>query len=689
MTDPATPPVPPAGDDPARLLGLGITVTTPANHWTPPTVEELTGIPNIEVQALIGVGGMGAVYRARQTHLDRPVALKILAPERGADPAFAERFSREARAMARLDHPAIVRLYDFGQTGPWLWLVMELVDGATLREVLRTGKLSTTEAIKIVPQLCDALAHAHGAGVVHRDLKPENILIDSHGRAHIADFGLAKLRNDSSSLTATGTVMGTLHYMAPEQIEGSPTVDHRADIYALGVVIYEMLTGGLPLGRFAPPSQTAGVDARLDDVVHKSLERQPDQRWQSADEVRKAMDSAHAKTEIPTQGEPDSTANPKTQRNKGPRRVDIGLHGIHVEDGDEVVDIGLHGVQRHKATDLVESPHDGSKKLYQSGVWLLIAGVLVSTWVFLAAPNPALPANLRELTLAASAGLLIGGISLLLRLWLPLAVVGGIAAILVVPWCWHSHWTAIVAALFLLIYASSAFNMQQLSLHYASLSIEIRRKRALLVVILLIPSLITLTLYWNSVSLPRSLSNNESNAISLVSGKAPIVFESTEWGIQNGASARLRSSFGGSHSLRETARTITTDMASAVSGGLPPGQQLPTGVDWTLRTSVTWTDYANLGPNNTYLEAWWIFSDGKTYVTRCKRSSDAKRRGESQVLQVVSMRFEGAISPGSTLEKVRLDVVSDGGPIELSPVQVIANWPERTAQSPSELPTGP
>ena len=200
--------------------------------WVPPDPATLTGLtPHLVVESLLGVGGMGAVYRARQEHLDRPVALKLMAPALAADPAFTARFQREARVLARLDHPHIVRLHDAGgDDAGRLWLVMELVEGASLRQVLDTGRLSAAEALGLLPDLCAALAYAHGQGVVHRDLKPENILVDTAGRLRIADFGLAKLmagEPGSQALTGTGQVLGTAAYRAPEQVIGSPEVDHR------------------------------------------------------------------------------------------------------------------------------------------------------------------------------------------------------------------------------------------------------------------------------------------------------------------------------------------------------------------------------------------------------------------------------------------------------------------------------
>ena len=272
--------------------------------------------PQLEIFELLGKGGMGAVYKARQPALDRLVALKILPPAVAADPAFAERFTREARALARINHPHIVGVYEFGQTQGLYYFVMEFVDGANLRSAIQTGKLGSAEALAIVPQICEALQFAHDEGVVHRDIKPENILIDRRGRVKIADFGLAKIvgkgsrlgegdspANRDDNLTHTHQVMGTMHYMAPEQIEKPLTVDHRADIYSLGVVFYEMLTGELPIGRFAPPSQKVHVDVRLDEVVLRTLEKDPGRRYQHASDVKTEVESI-GRIPLPPAGPP-------------------------------------------------------------------------------------------------------------------------------------------------------------------------------------------------------------------------------------------------------------------------------------------------------------------------------------------------------------------------------------------------
>jgi predicted Ser/Thr protein kinase len=269
--------------------------TTLASGFVPPEPEDLDKrFPQLEILELLGKGGMGAVYKARQLGLDRLAAVKILPPEIGADPAFAERFVREARALAKLSHQNIVSVFDFGQTDGQYYFIMEYVDGANLRHLIETGGLEPEEALAIVPQICEALQFAHDEGIVHRDIKPENILVDKPGRVKIADFGLAKLLgNAAASHTLTGThqAMGTLHYMAPEQMRGAGAVDHRADIFSLGVVFYEMLTGQLPMGKFEPPSKKVHVDVRLDDVVLRSLESEPSRRYQRASDVKSDVET--------------------------------------------------------------------------------------------------------------------------------------------------------------------------------------------------------------------------------------------------------------------------------------------------------------------------------------------------------------------------------------------------------------
>jgi serine/threonine protein kinase len=323
-----------AGLCPACLLKQGAADETAtggqAPPFNPPSISELAPMfPQLEILALIGKGGMGAVYKARQKELDRLVALKILPPGIGNDPAFAGRFTREARALAKLNHPGIVTLYEFGRaelplgqdaqqrvsTSSLYFFLMEFVDGVNLRQLLHAGRIAPREALAIVPQICDALQFAHDQGIVHRDIKPENILLDRRGRVKVADFGLAKLvgmesgragnplpaagtqegdgaqgvTRPTDALTDAGKVMGTPNYMAPEQMEHPDTVDNRADIYALGVVFYQMLTGELPGIPIVPPSSRMGgmqIDVRLDEVVLRALEKEPALRYQQVSEVK-------------------------------------------------------------------------------------------------------------------------------------------------------------------------------------------------------------------------------------------------------------------------------------------------------------------------------------------------------------------------------------------------------------------
>ena len=273
-----------------------MTPTSLVPGFTPPEPEELAEhFPQLEILERVGQGGMGVVYKARQRELDRLVALKILPFEVGAKPGFAERFTREARALAKLNHPNIVPVFDSGATDGLYYIIMEYVDGVDLRRAMESGVIKPEQALAIVPQICEALQFAHDVGIVHRDIKPENILLDKQGHAKIVDFGLAKLLDTESSsgnptLTGTQQAMGTLHYMAPEQMQGAAAVDHRADIFSLGVVFYEMLTGQLPIGKFQPPSHRIQVDVRLDDIVLKTLENEPSRRYQRASDVKSEVE---------------------------------------------------------------------------------------------------------------------------------------------------------------------------------------------------------------------------------------------------------------------------------------------------------------------------------------------------------------------------------------------------------------
>jgi predicted Ser/Thr protein kinase len=327
-------------------------------RFVPPPVTELAQLfPQLEVLEFIGKGGMGAVYKARQPALDRFVALKILPPSTASDPGFAERFNREARALARLSHPNIVGVHDFGKAGNLHYLLMEFVDGANLREVERAGRLDPKQALSIVPQICEALQFAHGEGIVHRDIKPENILLDKKGRVKITDFGIAKILGvtpDKAALTGVRDVVGTPHYMAPEQIEKPQTVDHRADIYSLGVVFYEMLTGELPLGRFAAPSAKVQVDVRLDEVVLRALEKEPALRYQQANAL---------KTEVET-----IATNPGKSPVQASASQTPSLPKVPWQIWIVVILLGLEGVG-----NLMSIPRQP-----QAALWLIAKGIFIT-----------------------------------------------------------------------------------------------------------------------------------------------------------------------------------------------------------------------------------------------------------------------------------------------------------------------
>ncbi|MEO5913220.1 MAG: DUF4019 domain-containing protein [Luteolibacter sp.] len=315
MENPPQPPL--AGLDPADLLKQGAAEDTFVDgapfSFNPPTIEELAKLfPQFEILELIGKGGMGAVYKVRQKELDRIVALKILPPAIGETPGFAARFAREAKALAKLNHPGIVTIHEFGSSSqlstpnsqPLFYFLMEYVDGVNLAQLMRTGRISPREALAIVPQICDALQFAHDQGIVHRDIKPENILLDRLGRVKVADFGIAKfvaavcdrrtddeVRPSQTDATLAGKIMGTPQYMAPEQIDHPSDVDHRADIYALGVVFYQMLTGELPGKDLQAPSKKVHIDVRLDEMVLRALEKEPELRYQTAKDMKTRVEA--------------------------------------------------------------------------------------------------------------------------------------------------------------------------------------------------------------------------------------------------------------------------------------------------------------------------------------------------------------------------------------------------------------
>jgi hypothetical protein len=255
---------------------------TTAISRRPASSETINGY---RLESLVGVGGMGEVHKAIQLSLGRTVAVKLLSPELAKDSAFVARFQKEAAALAALSHPNIVSIVDKGQTDSTYYLVMEFVEGPSLREQVRSPLLTTQEALRMMMEICRAVAYAHDKGIIHRDLKPENILFDQQagGLAKVTDFGLASFLDDANSrfnLTSTHVSMGTLSYMAPEQRVDAKNADKRADIFSLGVILYELLTGEVPLGTFDPPSKRKpGIDPRLDVIVARCLKPDPEDRY--------------------------------------------------------------------------------------------------------------------------------------------------------------------------------------------------------------------------------------------------------------------------------------------------------------------------------------------------------------------------------------------------------------------------
>jgi tRNA A-37 threonylcarbamoyl transferase component Bud32 len=330
------------GLDPSSLMAAaamptdGDADTLPLKRADLPSLEEIAAaFPDLEILGLIGHGGMSAVFKARQPKLDRVVALKVLPKSLAATPGFAERFNREGRVLARLSHPSIVAVHDFGESRGFAYLIMEFVDGVNLRQAMRAGRFTPDQALRIIPAICDALQFAHTQGVLHRDIKPENILLDTSGKVKIADFGIAKILDekggDAMLLTQSGAKLGTAPYMAPEQIEKPGSVDHRADIYSLGVVFYEMLTGELPLGRVAAPSELSGVGGNIDEIVFRALEKERTRRQQSVGEFKTQIEG------VSWSGPSKASANPWLAFEYKSKRMLFGMPLLHVVQGNDPV----------------------------------------------------------------------------------------------------------------------------------------------------------------------------------------------------------------------------------------------------------------------------------------------------------------------------------------------------------------
>ncbi|NNM30793.1 MAG: protein kinase [Akkermansiaceae bacterium] len=280
--------------------------TTPHDPaFEAPSVEELQPLfPSYDIELFIAQGGMGAVYKARQTSLDRPVALKILPKEFGADPQFRASFQDEAKAMARLNHPNLIAVYDFGDVEGMLFIIMEYVEGATLHHSAHGKKIEQTEAARLAAGICRGLAHAHQHGILHRDIKPANVLLTASAQPKIGDFGLAR---PVGAHHGDELIFGTPGYSAPEVLNHPERVDQRADIYSMGVIFYELLTGRLPGETWQPPSSVIGSDPAFDPILRRAMHPSPEMRYADADQIADDLESAASKIRGPLRRQAGAT----------------------------------------------------------------------------------------------------------------------------------------------------------------------------------------------------------------------------------------------------------------------------------------------------------------------------------------------------------------------------------------------
>lgn len=341
-------------------------------------------IPGHRIIRELGRGGMASVYLAMQESMDREVALKVMSPALGAtDPSFSERFVREAKIVAKLSHPNVIAVYDVGIAGPYHYFSMEYHTGGDLKGRIHEGMMPKM-ALSITRQIASALAFAHSKGYVHRDVKPENVIFRHDGTALLTDFGIAKADDKANRMTATGTVIGTPHYMSPEQAQGLE-LDHRADIYSLGVMFYEMLTGTVPYAgtsalsigikhlkepvpQFPPPLHV------YQPLLNMFLAKNPDERFQSGEEVIAAIDAMSSGTQTGLTGAQTVVAG----RGTGPQAT--------------VITTG----QRARTQITEASPKSGSSRGLAIAAAVLVPVIAAGGYFYMrpaSAPVPALAAS--------------------------------------------------------------------------------------------------------------------------------------------------------------------------------------------------------------------------------------------------------------------------------------------------------
>jgi serine/threonine protein kinase len=308
-------------------------------------------IGHYNITDILGAGGMATVYRAEQTNIEREVAIKVMAPAFAQQPEFVKRFKQEAALFAKLEHPHILPIYDYGEQDGHLYLVLRVMDGGSLERQVTRRNLKLTDIAKLVTQIASALDYAHTQEVIHRDLKPNNVLLDTFGNAYLMDFGIAKILS-GARMTATGTLLGTPAYMAPEQWKMEP-IDGRVDVYSLGVMLYELLTGDLPfdgttpfqfmyahLHEAVPPAsrRLKGLPDDIDDVIYKATAKLPDERYATATTMAHELEAAARRidTETVSITAPAKTKSRSEQLGKilvALERSDSGLYAIpKVED---------------------------------------------------------------------------------------------------------------------------------------------------------------------------------------------------------------------------------------------------------------------------------------------------------------------------------------------------------------------
>ncbi|MCI0711368.1 MAG: protein kinase [Chloroflexi bacterium] len=387
-------------------------------------------IGNYKVIDVLGAGGMATVYRARQTNIERDVAIKVMAAAFAQQPDFVERFKREAELFAQLEHPHILPIYDYGDEDGYLYLVLRLMEGGSLESHMRKQALTLAQISKMITQMAHALDHAHNQNVIHRDIKPNNVLLDKFGNAYLMDFGIAKILSNSR-LTATGTLLGTPAYMAPEQWKLDP-IDGRADIYSIGVMLYELFTGELPFPGETPfqfmyahlheevpavSTKLEGFSPEIDEVILRATAKEPEDRYQTADEMAGALDEAIRNADSSRPIEVGGSKKKSEQIGKilvALERSDSGLYAIPKLEDFVKKSYSQTTVEQRKSKmddifDTIENKPPTQAFDISQMKDMLSQGKINQAFLGVSAQPVSLPPNLKD-TLGQDTGLLIIGV---------------------------------------------------------------------------------------------------------------------------------------------------------------------------------------------------------------------------------------------------------------------------------------